>query len=99
MIFMFKTLTAVHLGPNTIAIAEPNPVTASALVTSNYNGQDISCAGASDGQITMTGIGGQLHTCLILIILVCLQMQRLTIYHQEYMILLSRTLMDVQIHL
>ena len=46
------------LGSSSIAIAEPNPVTASTLVTSNYNGQDISCAGASDGQITMTGIGG-----------------------------------------
>ena len=45
-------------GPTTIAITEPNLVTATTLVTSNYNGQDISCAGASDGQITMTGIGG-----------------------------------------
>ena len=45
-------------GSSSIAIAEPNPVTASTLVTSNYNGQDISCAGASDGQISMTGIGG-----------------------------------------
>ena len=45
-------------GPNTIAITEPNLVTATTIVTSNYSGQDISCAGASDGQITMTGIGG-----------------------------------------
>lgn len=45
-------------GPASIAITEPNPVTATTAVTSNYNGQDISCAGASDGQITMTGIGG-----------------------------------------
>ena len=45
-------------GPNTIVITEPNLVTTNTTVTSNYNGQDISCAGASDGQITMTGIGG-----------------------------------------
>ena len=45
-------------GPNSISITEPNLVTATTIVTSNYSGQDISCAGASDGQITMTGIGG-----------------------------------------
>ena len=46
------------LGPTSIAITEPNPVTAATSVTSNYNGQDISCVGASDGQINMIGIGG-----------------------------------------
>lgn len=45
-------------GPTSISISEPGLVTATTTVSSNYNGQDISCAGASDGQITMTGIGG-----------------------------------------
>ena len=45
-------------GPNALSITEPNLVTATTTITSNYSGQDISCAGASDGQITMAGIGG-----------------------------------------
>ncbi len=45
-------------GPISLALTEPDPVTANTLVTSNYNGQDVSCTGASDGQITMIGLGG-----------------------------------------
>ena len=45
-------------GPISISIVEPTSVTATTSVTSNYNGQDISCAGAADGQISITGIGG-----------------------------------------
>ena len=45
-------------GPISISIVEPASVTATTSVTSNYNGQDISCAGAADGQISITGIGG-----------------------------------------
>ena len=45
-------------GSISISIVEPIPVTATTSVTSNYNGQDISCAGAADGQIIITGIGG-----------------------------------------
>jgi gliding motility-associated-like protein len=45
---------------NTIeAITEPaTPVAATAVVTSNYNGADISCAGLSDGEMTVTPSGG-----------------------------------------
>jgi hypothetical protein len=41
-----------------INVTEPVVVTASGVVTSNYNGEDISCFGASDGIITVTANGG-----------------------------------------
>lgn len=41
-----------------ITINEPSAVTASASVTSNYNGSQVSCNGASDGVITVTASGG-----------------------------------------
>jgi len=41
-----------------ITVNEPTPVIASALVTSNYNGSQISCNGISDGIITITSSGG-----------------------------------------
>jgi hypothetical protein len=41
-----------------ITINQPVLVTASAAVTSNYNGSEVSCNGASDGVITVTGAGG-----------------------------------------
>ena len=41
-----------------VTITNPAPVTATALVTSNYNGEDVSCFGASDGRITVTAAGG-----------------------------------------
>ena len=41
---------------NTVAviIAAPSPVTATAAVTSDYNGSQVSCNGASDGKIAVT---------------------------------------------
>src|SRR5258706_2547106 len=47
------TFTPVTVGPG-----PRNPVSATASVTSNYNGYSISCPGASDGQITVTASGG-----------------------------------------
>lgn len=41
-----------------LTISEPTVVTASAAVTSNYNGAQISCNGANNGVITVTGAGG-----------------------------------------
>lgn len=41
-----------------VVISSPTAVTASALVTSNYSGSQISCTGASDGIITVTASGG-----------------------------------------
>ena len=41
-----------------VTISNPVPVTATALVTSDYNGRDVSCFGASDGRITVTATGG-----------------------------------------
>ena len=45
-------------GPISISIIEPTSVIANTSVISNYNGEDISCAGAADGQISITGSGG-----------------------------------------
>lgn len=42
----------------TLPIAQPTLVTASAAVTSNYNGAQISCNGANNGVITVTAGGG-----------------------------------------
>jgi gliding motility-associated-like protein len=39
-------------------IAAPIAVTATAQVTSNYNGVDISCAGATDGAASVLAVGG-----------------------------------------
>jgi PKD repeat protein len=41
-----------------VTISNPPVITATALVTSNYNGRDVSCNGASDGRITVTASGG-----------------------------------------
>jgi Zn-dependent metalloprotease len=42
----------------TITLTEPTPLSASAVVTSNYNGYAVSCNGASDGVATASGSGG-----------------------------------------
>jgi gliding motility-associated-like protein len=42
----------------TITLTEPSPVSVTTAVSSNYNGQDISCNGASDGEAIATGSGG-----------------------------------------
>ena len=39
-------------------ITSPSAISASTIVTSNYNGEDISCNGYSDGEITITTTGG-----------------------------------------
>ncbi|GIV36254.1 MAG: hypothetical protein KatS3mg032_0633 [Cyclobacteriaceae bacterium] len=41
-----------------VTVTEPSPVAGTAVVTSNYNGQQLSCVGASDGIITVTPSGG-----------------------------------------
>jgi len=41
-----------------VTIIDPPVITASAEVTSNYNGSQISCNGASDGRLTVTASGG-----------------------------------------
>ena len=41
-----------------ITISNPAAITASALITSNYNGSHVSCNGASNGEITVTSTGG-----------------------------------------
>ncbi len=43
---------------NAVTVVEPAVITASAAVTSNYNGSHITCNGASDGRITVTASGG-----------------------------------------
>ncbi|MCH2045283.1 MAG: SprB repeat-containing protein, partial [Saprospiraceae bacterium] len=39
-------------------INEPTPVTVSIAITVDYNGENISCNGASDGELTATAAGG-----------------------------------------
>lgn len=41
-----------------VTVVPPTPITATAAVTSNYNGQQISCNGLSDGELTVTAGGG-----------------------------------------
>ncbi len=41
-----------------ITITDPPAITATASVTSNYNGSQISCNGASDGEMAVTAVGG-----------------------------------------
>lgn len=41
-----------------VTIGAPNPITFSGLITSDFNGQDISCAAATDGELTITAFGG-----------------------------------------
>jgi hypothetical protein len=43
---------------SSVTINEPLPITASAEVTSNYNGSQLSCSDATDGRITVTAMGG-----------------------------------------
>jgi gliding motility-associated-like protein len=47
--FLFK--------PN-IVVGQPTDITPSISITSDYNGFDVSCAGAEDGQVTITASGG-----------------------------------------
>ena len=42
----------------TIALAQPAAITSTALITSNYNGQNISCFGLSDGSASVNPNGG-----------------------------------------
>ncbi len=47
------------IGVTTVNITEPSTaVQASVLVTSNYNGQDVSCNNAFDGAATVSAVGG-----------------------------------------
>ncbi len=41
-----------------ITLSEPQPLSLTAIVSSDYNGEDISCVGASDGEVTLSGSGG-----------------------------------------
>jgi PKD repeat protein len=74
---------AVNMGPGTywvrvtdqngcrvsgsISIGQPDAITATIVVASNYNGSHISCFGAADGEISVTASGGtgSLHYELI----------------------------------
>jgi hypothetical protein len=43
---------------NTVTITEPTAITVTPSITSNYNGEDISCFGSSDGEATVLATGG-----------------------------------------
>ena len=42
----------------TVTVTEPPVLTSNASVTSNYNGQDVSCNGSTDGSISVIPVGG-----------------------------------------
>jgi len=42
----------------TVSVSEPPPLTSNGSITSDYNGQDVSCNGSTDGTITVTPGGG-----------------------------------------
>ncbi len=41
-----------------VTLTDPPVLSVTAAVTSDYNGEDVSCAGASDGEVTATPAGG-----------------------------------------
>lgn len=43
---------------DTVTLLEPPPLVLNIAVTSNYNGSEVSCFGASDGEATVTPVGG-----------------------------------------
>ena len=43
---------------DTIFLTEPTAITSSAIVSSDYNGNDITCSGANDGAVDLTVTGG-----------------------------------------
>ncbi|MCI5054701.1 MAG: T9SS type A sorting domain-containing protein [Flavobacteriales bacterium] len=43
---------------DTVTITEPSAIVPIVSVTSNYNGNDISCPGASDGELSVSATGG-----------------------------------------
>jgi gliding motility-associated-like protein len=45
-------------GTTTVTLVNPPAIASSAVVSTNYNGQDISCFGASDGGVDLTVNGG-----------------------------------------
>ena len=45
-------------GATLVTISSPSSIVSSALVSSDYNGQDISCNSFSDGEITVSSSGG-----------------------------------------
>jgi len=43
---------------NPVVITEPPLLTYSSIISSDYNGSDVSCFGATDGEITVNAVGG-----------------------------------------
>ena len=43
---------------SSFSIGQPTQLSVSAVISSNYNGRDVSCYGASDGEITAVATGG-----------------------------------------
>jgi gliding motility-associated-like protein len=43
---------------NTVSVVAPTPITVSRIVSTPYNGQQISCNGAADGEIQFSALGG-----------------------------------------
>lgn len=56
--FVVRDINLCQATTAPITVTEPTPITASASVTSNYNGAQISCNGANDAIITVTSSGG-----------------------------------------
>ena len=56
----FVTITDANgcVVSDSIVLAEPTTITSSVVVTSDFNGNDISCSGATDGALDLTVSGG-----------------------------------------
>ncbi len=56
--FLVEDVNSCSVTTTAVTISEPPVVTASAAVTSNYHGSQVSCNGSADGMITVTASGG-----------------------------------------
>jgi hypothetical protein len=57
--YMFTYTDANNISAtSSVVISNPNAPTATVVVSSNYNGADINCNGLSDGEATVSAIGG-----------------------------------------
>ena len=49
---------STNTSPTTFSVSDPAPLSMAGIINSNYNGQDVSCFGDSDGEILASVTGG-----------------------------------------
>ncbi len=57
-VILVKDVNNCSLSSNAIEVTDPQQLTASSAVTSNYNGSQVSCFGLTDGAISVSANGG-----------------------------------------